>query len=76
MVTHTRAMLEGYYASDEDVGEGLEYHGFLDKYGNWYIEEYNLNAGTFRYIKGATDYTTNWTGRTGLSYDYFNTVFG
>jgi len=35
----------------------------------------NSEAGTARYIKGDSDYATNWTGRAGLSYGYYSDTF-
>lgn len=73
----TPAILEGYYISDKDDDASPNYYGFLDKNGNWYIIKETVSAGadTYRYAKGSTNYTTNWTNRASLSYDYFNTVF-
>jgi len=67
--------LDKYEPSDENVAEGLEYHGSVDKDGNWYILKYDLNAGTMRYAVGTTAYTTNWTNRASLTYSYFYEVF-
>ncbi len=62
-----------YKISDLDSSGATQYFGFTDKDGNWYILE--LTSSTARYIKGTTGYTTNWTGRAGLSYDYAYTIF-
>jgi hypothetical protein len=50
------------------------YYGFVDRTGNWYILQENSD-GTYRYVKGASSFSTNWTNRTGLSYDYYYNVF-
>lgn len=50
------------------------YYGFLDKSGNWYIMEED-SSGDYRYAKGASSFSTNWTNRAALSYDYFDAVF-
>ena len=71
-----------YKAADTDDPEtgnnsGINYYGFVDVDGNWYIlkEDLTGGTGTYRYIKGSGSYTTNWTGRAGLTYDYFFNIF-
>ena len=51
------------------------YAGFIDAVGNWYILRFNETALTMRYTKGSSGYTTNWTNRNSLTYDYFDVVF-
>ena len=62
-----------YKVTDLDTSETTKYFGYTDKDGNWYIMQ--LTSTTGRYIKGSSGYTTSWTGRTGLSYDYFYIIF-
>lgn len=50
------------------------YYGFLDSAGAWYILKENSD-GTYRYAKGSSSFSTNWTGRAGLSYDYYHNIF-
>lgn len=64
-----------YHPSDEDESGDPRYYGFLDKDGNWYIMEHNVGNGTYRYASGSSNYSTNWTGKAGLSYNYFSTEF-
>ena len=68
---------ETYFVSDKDDDSSPNYYGFLDKDGNWYImkEVVATGADTYRYIKGTSGYTTNWTNRTTLTYDYYNNIF-
>ncbi len=66
--------LEKYQLSDIARGD-TEYWGYLDKDGNWYILRFNRSTGARRYTRGNSDYPTNWTSRTSLTYDYFNEVF-
>jgi hypothetical protein len=49
------------------------YYGYLREGGAWYIMQ--GIAGTYRYARGNTDYATAWSGRAGLTYDYFNLIF-
>lgn len=50
------------------------YYGFMNKSGAWFIQREEA-TGAYRYAKGTSDFATNWTGRAGLSYDYYDTVF-
>lgn len=69
--------LAEYKIADKDDDASPNYYGFTDKDGNWYILKETISAGadTYRYIKGTSDYMTNWTGRAGLSYDYYYNIF-
>jgi hypothetical protein len=64
---------------DPDTGNvsGINYYGFVDVDGAWYIMREDLTGATatYRYTKGSTNYATNWTGRAGLTYDYFFNIF-
>jgi len=66
-----------YVISDKDDDASPNYYGFVNADGGWYILKETVSAGadTYRYIKGDSDYTTNWTGRAGLTYGYFNAIF-
>jgi len=55
--------------SDLEEGGATEYHGFVSLDGRWIIMQSTTTA--VRYTKGKTDYTTNWTGRAGLTYGYY-----
>lgn len=57
-----------------DIAEAAtSYYGFIDADENWFIIQ--VTSTTIRFCKGVTDYTTNWTGRAGLTYGYYNVVF-
>jgi hypothetical protein len=62
-----------YAITDIDDAGTTKYFGYLDKNGNWYVMQ--LTDTGARYTRGSTGYQTNWNGRTGLSYDYFDIVF-
>lgn len=66
---------DGYTISELDDTGNPAYYGFVKSSGAWYIMSED-SSGAYRYSKGDTDFATNWTNRTGLTYDYFNTVFG
>jgi len=72
VVDHFARPLDGYEAADNEIGD-TSYYGYLDKDGNWYIMKRTSTAVT--YAKGITAYSTNWTNRASLSYDYFDQVF-
>lgn len=68
--SYNQAKMAGYMIVDRDEDSDPRYIGFMDQYGHWYILEENQAQGTFRYVKGADDYTTAWTDRASLTYDY------
>ena len=51
------------------------YYGYLDKDGNWFILKVDDTTGEYRYTKGASNFSTNWTGRAGLTYALYDSVF-
>ncbi len=65
---------DGYSISEIDDNAVPSYYGFVDKDGKWYISKEGT-SGSYRYIKGATDFATNWTNRAALTYGYFDSVF-
>ncbi len=68
--------LAAYKPSDLDTGADPNYFGFLDGTGNWYVLRLSIASGQARYAKGtAGGYAAGWTGRAGLTYDYFSNVF-
>ena len=64
-----------YYPSERDTAGVVKYYGFLTNVGSWIIMQDDTSAGTYRYIGGASDLATAWTGRAGLSYKLFNEMF-
>jgi len=64
---------DGYNITDVDDSSPA-YYGFLNKSGAWFIQKEGT-SGDYRYVKGSSNYSTNWTGRAGLTYDYFDNVF-
>lgn len=65
---------DNYKVSEVDYGVNT-YYGFIDRGEGWFIMKEDLNAGTFRYIKGETNFQDNWKKREKLEYDFFNQVF-
>lgn len=64
---------DGYKISQIDDSSPA-YYGFVDKSGAWFIMKED-SSGNYRYTKGTTAFSTNWTGRAGLTYDYFDAIF-
>lgn len=65
---------DGYEISQIDDASTPSYYGFVHKTGAWYITKEDSSGG-YRYAKGASAFSTSWTGRTSLTYDYFDAVF-
>lgn len=68
-------LLDRFRISDVDDAGDTRYFGHLAMNSEWYILREDSVAKTFRYARGQGAYTTAWTGRAGLSYDYFDVVF-
>jgi len=64
---------DGYNISELDDSTPA-YYGFTNKVGNWFVMKEDA-AGSFRYCKGDTSFSTNWTNRASLTYGYFDSVF-
>lgn len=65
--------LAKYRISDRDNSAFPKYYGSVDETGAWYIMKEEANS--FRYCAGTTAYSTNWTNRASLVYDYYNSIF-
>lgn len=65
---------DGYEISEVDDSGATSYYGFVHKTGAWYITKEDASGG-YRYAKGPSAFSTSWTGRAGLTYDYFDAVF-
>lgn len=64
---------DGYKISQLDDSVPA-YYGFTEKGGAWFIMREDA-SGNYRYAKGASSFSTNWTNRASLTYDYFENVF-
>jgi len=63
---------DGYKITEVDDASPA-YYGFLEKAGKWFIMK--ETSGAYRYSKGSSGFSTNWTNRASLAYDYFDAVF-
>ncbi len=66
---------DGYEITQLDDSGSPAYYGFVNNSGSWYIMTEDA-SGAYRYTKGGNNFSTNWTARASLSYDYYNTIFG
>lgn len=64
---------DGYNITDLDDSSPA-YYGFVNKSGNWFVMKED-SSGAYRYAKGTSGYSSNWTNRASLGYDYFDNVF-
>ncbi len=65
---------DGYTLAQLDDSGATTYYGYLNKDSAWYILKED-SSGNYRYVKGSSSFSTNWTNRASLSYDYFDAVF-
>lgn len=66
---------DGYEITEIDDTSSPAYYGFVKKTGAWYIMQED-STGAYRYTKGDSGFSTAWTGKAGLNYGYFNSIFG
>ncbi|MBI3290370.1 hypothetical protein HYZ78_03150 [Candidatus Microgenomates bacterium] len=64
---------DGYKISELDDSSPA-FYGFIRKDGAWFIMKEGT-SGDYRYTAGSSSFSTNWTNRSSLSYDYFHNVF-
>ena len=66
---------EEYAINDIDDASNPKYYGFEKADGGWYIMRENTSTKQYRYAKGDSDYSTNWTNRASQSYATFGSTF-
>lgn len=68
---------DGFHASDTDTNSAVHYYGYQNAKGEWYVMQETATASgySYRFSRGFTGYSTAWTGRAGLTYDYYAVVF-
>lgn len=64
---------DGYKITEIDDSTPA-YYGFVNKNGAWFVQK-EYASGSYRYTKGSSNFSTNWTDRANLTYDYFDNVF-
>ena len=63
-----------YIVHEADEASDPRYYGYVDHRGAWIIMKQTIASGEHRYSSGKSDFSTNWTGRAALTYDYYNEV--
>lgn len=69
-----RQPTDGYRISEIDDND-TAFYGFTGKNGAWFIMKEESDTGSFRYSKGESNFSVNWTNRKDLQYDYFHYIF-
>lgn len=57
---------------DEESNQNIQYLGFVDPTGRWYIIENDLLMNTLRYKFGKRGYSKGWSGRAKHAYKLYN----
>ena len=65
---------DGYKISEIDDASSPAYYGFVDKTGAWFVMKED-SSGAYRYVKGNSNFSSNWTNRASLTYGYFDEIF-
>ncbi|MBP9817218.1 hypothetical protein KBC75_00490 [Candidatus Shapirobacteria bacterium] len=65
---------DGYKISQVDDSTAPAYYGYVNNGGAWYIMKEEAD-GSYRYVRGASGFSTGWTNRASQTYDYFDAVF-
>lgn len=63
------------YRISEIEDNDIAFYGFTNKDGGWFIMREDPDSGSFRYIKGEQDFSSNWANRENLNYDYYHNIF-
>ncbi len=65
--------LDGYMLAGGD--DNNQIYGYINSGGAWYIQKFNNSDKTYKYVKGPSDFISNWNARTTLNYSFPNEVF-
>jgi hypothetical protein len=69
-----KQLTDGYKITEIDDSI-IAYYGFTHKDNSWFIMRLDTDTGSFRYARGSSQFTGNWTNRESLKYDYYVNVF-
>lgn len=66
-----------HLVNTDEASSSTKYYGFTKYDGYWFImkEDISSDLHIYTFISGTANYSTNWTGRAGLSYTTFTAVF-
>lgn len=65
---------DGYNVTEVDDNI-IAFYGYTNKEGAWFVMRIDSENGSFRYVKGDSNFPANWNNRAKLKYDYFSNVF-
>ncbi len=64
-----------FQLSNTDDAGTTKYYGYINDTGGWLIQKWDSTTGIYTYAIGTSAYSTAWTGRAGLTYAAYNTLF-
>lgn len=65
---------DGYRITEIDDSI-IAYYGFTHKNDSWFIMRIDTDTGSFRYVRGNSNFAGGWNNRENLKYDYYVNVF-
>ncbi|TSC86283.1 MAG: hypothetical protein G01um101416_706 [Microgenomates group bacterium Gr01-1014_16] len=65
---------DGYRLTELDDSI-IAYFGYTHKDGSWFIMRVDTETGSYRYVRGDSDFTIGWADREHSKYDYYANVF-
>lgn len=65
---------EGFKISEIDDNI-VSYYGFTNQNGAWMIMKEDTQTSSFRYVRGESNFSSNWKARENLKYDYYYNLF-
>lgn len=75
---YSRPSQEYELIQEDDTSDptNYEYYGYMKADGGWYIKRVNVNNFNLcEFVAGSSSYSTNWTGRAGLTYANYGSTF-
>ena len=63
-----------YHVHEADETSDPRYYGYLATNGSWVIMKQTISSGQHRYCIGKSSFSTNWTNRASLTYDYISNL--
>jgi len=69
-----RQLTDGYNITEIDDSI-ISYFGFTHKDNSWFIMRRDTETGSFRYIRGNSNFISSWENREQLKYDYYENAF-
>lgn len=64
-----------YYIQKDTTDSTYKYYGYMKDTGAWFIKRITIATNLAEFVKGASDYTTEWTNRASQTYQDYATTF-